>query len=250
MLFIVQTTQADVQYWKDSIINEIDATRALISSIPNRQDRLERRKIIEQADKNIRNAKANCRSFKAEIRIIADPGESSRYRNELANFEKTLSKLNGDLQSYKSEESRSQLFLNANSSGNGKFDEENPTKGGDQLLDEADNLQDKTRQSLTNTRFMVDESKNTGSITLEELRRQREQLNTVDEHVNTITDELVRADKLIKAFGKRMATDKLIQCFACVNILLIVGVVVYAVVKGGLPGNNESNAPENPLDQN
>jgi hypothetical protein len=58
---------------------------------------------------------------------------------------------------------------------------------------------------------------------------------------------LNRADKLIKTFGKRMATDKLIQCFACTNILLLVGVVVYVVVKGGFDGAKNDGAPESPV---
>ena len=46
-----------------------------------------------------------------------------------------------------------------------------------------------------------------------------------------IDDKLNRADKLIKTFGKRMATDRLIRCFTCVNILLLCGVVGYFVFK-------------------
>ena len=67
---------------------------------------------------------------------------------------------------------------------------------------------------------------------MEELLRQREQIRTIDNEANRIEDNLQRADKLIKAFGKRMATDKLIQCFACINILLLVGVIVYVVIRG------------------
>ena len=46
-----------------------------------------------------------------------------------------------------------------------------------------------------------------------------------------IDDNLNRADKLIMTFGKRMATDRFILCFACVNILLLCGVVGYFVFK-------------------
>ncbi len=46
-----------------------------------------------------------------------------------------------------------------------------------------------------------------------------------------IDDNLNRANKLIKTFGNRMATDRFIWCFACVNILLLCGVVGYFVFK-------------------
>ena len=121
---------------------------------------------------------------------------------------------------------------------------------GDALLNDAGRLQDKTQQSLFNTKKLVEESKLVGMQTVEELQRQREQLNQVDQDVMRMEDNLDRADKLIKTFGKRMATDKLIQCFACVNVLLIVGVVVYAIVKGGLKKNDDvdTGAPESPVD--
>lgn len=158
-----------------------------------------------------------------------------------------MSQFTSDIQGLKSESNRNQLFLNANSGGGNKYTEEaDPVRNGDLLLDGAENLQDKTQQALENTKFMITESKNTGMLTLEELERQRQQINSVDNNVGRLEDNLNRADKLIKTFGKRMATDKLIQCFACVNILLIVGVVVYSIVKGGMPGAQEQS-PESPV---
>jgi SNARE protein len=69
-----------------------------------------------------------------------------------------------------------------------------------------------------------------------------------------IEDNLNRADKLIKTFGKRMATDRFIQCFACVNILLLAGVVGYFVFKNQTKqpnqNNNTSNVPANPVGNN
>jgi SNARE protein len=95
--------------------------------------------------------------------------------------------------------------------------------------------------------MMIAESKATGMMTLEELDRQKNQINAVDENVMRMEDNLKRADTLIKAFGKRMATDKLIQAFACINVLLIVGVVIYSIVKGGLPGEDQEVPPESPV---
>lgn len=240
---------ADVQYWRDSIISEIEEIRAISSSIPNTHDELERSAAIDRAEKKIRNAKGNCRSLKAEIRIVADPEESSRYKKELANYEQTLSQLSADIQGYKSEQSRNRLFLGAATDGmNGGNEDADPTKAGDALLDQTDNIQDKTQVALTNTTKMIGEAKVTGMMTLEELERQRNQIKKTDDNLAQLEDNLNRADKLIKTFGKRMATDKLIQAFACINIVLIVGVVVYSIVRGGLNDNAEEGAPESPVD--
>jgi SNARE protein len=93
---------------------------------------------------------------------------------------------------------------------------------------------------------MIEESKEVGMQTAEELQRQRAQLSNIDNDVMRMEDNLKRADRLIKTFGKRMATDKLIQCFACTNILLIVGVVVYVAVKGGFEKDKNDGTPESP----
>lgn len=121
-------------------------------------------------------------------------------------------------------------------------------EAGDMMLNEMDDIQDKTKSSLQNTKNMVAASKHVGEATMEELLRQREQIRTIDEEAMRIEDNLTRADKLIKTFGKRMATDRMIQCFACVNILLLVGVVVYTIVKKGDGSGEADNVPASPVD--
>ncbi len=141
------------------------------------------------------------------------------------------------------------MFLGADPSGGHHAPEEaDPTKAGDALLDGAERIQDKTQVALSNTQTLIVESKATGMLTLEELNRQQDQLRTTDNNIVRLEDNLNRADKLIKTFGKRMATDKLIQAFACINIVLIVGVVVYSIVKGGLNKNSEEVPPESPVE--
>ena len=132
--------------------------------------------------------------------------------------------------------------------GNLSPEEADPTKAGNALLTGAERIQDKTQVALSNTVTLIAESKVTGMTTLEELERQRNQINNIDDNVVRLEDNLNRADKLIKTFGKRMATDKLIQAFACLNILLIVGVVVYSIVKGGTNANADEGAPESPVE--
>ena len=61
-------------------------------------------------------------------------------------------------------------------------------------------------------------------------------------------DNLARAEALVKQFGKRMAGDKFIQCFALLNCLLLVGVVIWAIVKGRAGTLfGEPDAPANPV---
>jgi novel plant SNARE len=121
-------------------------------------------------------------------------------------------------------------------------------KAGDQLLGDANRLQDKTQESLDYTKQMVAESKDVGLSSLEELKRQRETLNRIDTEADRVDSALDVAEKLVKNFGKRMASDKFIQCFTVLNVLLLVGVIVYVVLSGkSLGGAAASTAPENPI---
>jgi len=168
---------------------------------------LEKTAAIDSAERKIRDVKSKIRTFRAEIRIIGDPGESSRYKKELENFEQTVSQLTADVQGLRSEGAKNQLFLGADVNGNrasvGK--EGGPERVNDALLVDAARLQDKTEASIANTTNMIAESKKIGLMTLEELRRQREKINSIDANVTRMEDNLKRSDKLIKTFRKRMA---------------------------------------------
>lgn len=239
---------ADIQYWKDSIVADIESIRNLLDSISGKKDELERSAVLEQADKKLRSTKSNTRSFKMEIRLLFDQNERSKYEKDLNDYEQIVVQFLADVKQLRSAGNRNQLFIGAHSSSD-IVPNENPYAAGDALLNEASRLQDKTAQSLGNTQQMINESKVVATSTVEELQRQREQIKQIDEDAIRVQDNLDRADKLIKTFGKRMATDKLIQCFACMNIMLIVGIVVYAVVKGGTDSdNNGSGSPESPVD--
>mmetsp|Transcript_2301 Transcript_2301/g.3475 ORF Transcript_2301/g.3475 Transcript_2301/m.3475 type:complete len:258 (-) Transcript_2301:91-864(-) len=238
---------ADIYFWKDSITNEIEQVQSILETAPHKTDELEKSAALDQAEKKLRSAKGNARTFRMEIRLLSDATERSRHERELTHYEQSISTLTAQIKEIRSDTSRDQLFLGANNDVAGA--EPDPYADGDALLNDAGRLQDKTQQSLGNTKTMVEESKLVGMQTVDELQRQREQINQIDNDVMRMEDNLNRADKLIKTFGKRMATDKLIQCFACVNVLLIVGVIVYSIVKGGLKGDEEeAGAPESPVD--
>ena len=118
-------------------------------------------------------------------------------------------------------------------------------QAGDAMLKDMNGIQDKTQDSLARTKTMVAESKEVGVATLEELNRQREVIGNIDSEIDRIDDSLARAEALLKQFGKRMASDHFIQCFALVNCLLLLGVVLYAILKdGGL--NGDDNVPLDP----
>jgi len=233
----------DIQYWQDSLINETESIQSILASVPHVTDDLERNSALDQAEKKLRSANGNKRSFKMEVRILSDISARKTYEAQIAEHEQNLSKLADDLKALRSETARSELFLGAKTDDVGK----EVQNDGDAMLQDATRLQDKTAAALGNTQSLIADSKMIGLQTVDDLQRQREQIRNIDQDVMRMEDNLSRADKLIKTFGKRMATDKVIQCFACVNILLIVVVIAVAIWKGGFKGSDETEEREDPF---
>ena len=235
-----------MQYWDDTLTDEVQSIRQLLSSADG-QSAADKASSLDRAEKKLRAAQGTKKSYKMETRLVADPKQRQMYENKLSRLSSELANCANDLKALKGGAQRGELFVGAKRgsssySGNGEMSGE---EAGDMMINDMNNIQDKTKSSLQNTKNMVAASKQVGEATMEELLRQREQIRTIDEEAMRIEDNLNRADKLIKTFGKRMATDRFIQCFACINILLLVGVVAYSILKKG--GDETVAAPANPV---
>ena len=215
-----------------------------MDGVPSLSDPVERAAAMEEADSRLRGAAGTKRSFKMEIRLVQDINERRRLEGTLQTMDQELRTLKADLKALQADENRGELFVSGGAGG-GEDGELDPTMAGSNMLNEAAALQDKTQDSLVNTRNMIAASKEVGVSTLEELQRQREVINNIDKETDRLDDNLARAEALMKQFGKRMAGDKFIQCFAVINCCLLCGVVIWAIMKKGdiLP----SNEPANPV---
>jgi hypothetical protein len=79
---------------------------------------------------------------------------------------------------------------------------------------------------------MIEASKEVGTSTLEELARQREQIKDIDNEVTQIDSKLVRAEKMVVNFTRRMASDRLIQLCAGINIVVMICLCMYVGITG------------------
>lgn len=239
---------ADIQYWEDSLVDEMDQIRSLLDSVQSLSDPIERATALEEADDKMRSATGMKRSFKMEIRLIQDQNLRSKYNKRFKKLDQEIRTLKADLKALQAEENRGELFVGTGGGDRDGSDGMDPTMAGSHMLNEAKGLQDKTQDSLIKTKNMIAQSKEVGVSTLEELQRQREVINNIDKEADRMGDNLARAEALVKNFSKRMASDRFIQCFALLNCLLFCGVVIYAIIKnkgGTLFG--EEPAPTDPL---
>ncbi|KAG7364228.1 SNARE domain anchored protein [Nitzschia inconspicua] len=234
----------DIQYWEDTLTEEIEAIQNILDGVPSLSNPVQRASAMEEADDRLRGAAGTKRSFKMEIRLVQDIKERRRLEGNLQKMDQELRTLKADLKALQADENRGELFVSGGA-GNGDNGEVDPSRAGSNMLNEAAALQDKTQDSLQNTRNMIAASKEVGVSTLEELQRQREVINNIDKEADRLDDNLARAEALMKQFGKRMAGDKFIQCFAVINSLLLLGVIIYAIMKKGAFDGN-SDEPPNP----
>ncbi len=223
--------QSDIQYWEDILAEDIQHITAMLEDIPH----------MKGAD----NAGSK-RSFKMEIRLVQDQALRKEYEARLNRLDQQLKVMQQDCKAFEAENARGELFTDGGDEQR-QFNEADGVKAGDSMLKEASALQDKTQDSLVNTKNMIAASKEVGVATLEELERQRNVIQNIEKETDRLDDNLARAEALIKQFSKRMASDHFIQCFAMINCILLVVVVLYAIIKkGSLTGNNDSApvAPE------
>lgn len=159
---------------------------------------MEKQAAIDKLKKKIRGAKGTKRSFKMEIRLVQDVNQRRKYESRLASLDQQLQTLVADCKAIEAENNRGELFVGGDGGGgvdgNGMSGEE----AGDRMLKEASALQDKTQDSLANTKNMIVQSKEVGMSTLEELERQRGVLENIDREVDRVDDNLARAEKLVR----------------------------------------------------
>eukprot|EP00298_Acanthocystis_sp_HF-20_P004970 c15269_g1_i1.p1 GENE.c15269_g1_i1~~c15269_g1_i1.p1 ORF type:complete len:227 (+),score=85.45 c15269_g1_i1:33-713(+) len=99
-----------------------------------------------------------------------------------------------------------------------------------ELLKSAHSAQDESFESLERSKRIVEETEQVGIATTTQLGAQREQLINVSKNLDEVEDQLKRADQLIRSFGRRMATDKLILCFLFLivtGVIFIIGYKIY-----------------------
>ena len=84
--------------------------------------------------------------------------------------------------------------------------------------------------SLDRTLAEAKAALDTGKETAHALEEQGEQIEQIAQDAKEIRDHLRTADVLIKNFAKRMATDRVIQCFLFLVTIAIVVIIIFATL--------------------
>ncbi|EJK74344.1 hypothetical protein THAOC_03981, partial [Thalassiosira oceanica] len=181
----------------DTLNDEIQSIRSLLDRASSGGDR-DRASALDRAEKKLRAAQGTRKSYKMETRLVPDPRQKQMFENKLKRLSEQLSQCANDMKALRGNQQRGELFVGARGDQTNVRGEMSGDEAGNMMINEMNDIQDKTKSSIMNTKNMVSASKQVGEATMEELLRQREQIRNIDDEVMRVDDNLNRADKLIQ----------------------------------------------------
>ena len=211
---------SDVNYWDDLYSTRLDELNDLIEahkpeeslSAPSLQTLAQAKSILQQ----IENAR---KSYKLDMRALPR-NQQGEYIERLKEHEARLHALKESVKAMESQVNQSELTQ----------DDRNP-QGNDEILRKAEDVSDKTTRTLGKILETVGETEEVAIATEQELERQAEQLQDIQTKMLTMQGNLKYADQLIRNFTKRMMTDKFVMAFLFLNIVAVIGIIIYVFLE-------------------
>ena len=212
----VQMTE-EIQYYEEElheIIGEIqkglDGLRRLHGSAKTEK--------LAELGRRLQRAKQVLHSFKVEMRDLPRD-RSAAYDAKAREFHTQLQTFHGDLTIQKQEAERQAVGV--------RTVDEMSTQ---EVLQEAGKVQDQSLGALARMKQNIAASKEVGAATAAQLEAQTRQLKNIDTDVMKVKSNLSRADLLLRAFMRKIMTDKIILIFMLVIFIGIVVIVIYKIV--------------------
>ncbi|KNE58063.1 hypothetical protein AMAG_04887 [Allomyces macrogynus ATCC 38327] len=103
-------------------------------------------------------------------------------------------------------------------------------------------IQGQSMQSTTRAKAAIAATIQLGTETVDVLKQQTEQIDGIDKKVDQVESNLKRADKQLRAFLRKMATDRIIMIFIFLIVLGIIGAILVSIFdpKGKLGASLQS----------
>ncbi|ETV94954.1 hypothetical protein H310_11597 [Aphanomyces invadans] len=212
---------AEIAYYDGDLSDALTKLNQIMAKLAKAPPGIKSEVLVE-AEKKLKEVIDLKKGFSLALRQVTDREEIKSYREKNDVYAARVEELTREVKWAKSETDRNGLF------GDAKAKASKVPTGNTDLLNKAQELQGKTEVSLKNTQKMIENSKEVALATGETLREQRNQLNAITEEVMRMDDGVARANKLMRTFTRRMATDRLILFFTFLVFAGIVGIIVYS----------------------
>lgn len=206
----------EIQYYEtdfSAALDELERQLKLCSKLKSGKQKTDQLHHVECSLKNVNDIK---RGYSLALKQLSDRSDTTIYKHKLEQHTKRLAQCLEDLKWVKTADTETTV----------RSDHTNET-----TLDVAVQIQGKTQTSLGNTQRLIHESKEIAMATSSRLVEQTHQIGQIQDQVIEIDDTLVRADKLLRTFTRRMATDRVILVFAFFVFVAIAAIVIYATLE-------------------
>eukprot|EP00301_Raphidiophrys_heterophryoidea_P002273 c11063_g1_i2.p1 GENE.c11063_g1_i2~~c11063_g1_i2.p1 ORF type:complete len:242 (-),score=42.09 c11063_g1_i2:260-928(-) len=185
----------------------------------------EREQLVSYIEDRLDRIRDSFQAFKAELHDVA-PENAGVYQNLKKKFDTQIRKLNSDFEWAKREADHDELVGGVRT---GHFDAHTATA--QELVTRTRVQYDDADASIIRSKQIVADTEVVGAATINMLGKQGEQLKKIDQNLDEIQDNLKRADKLLRAFIRRMATDRLILCWLFLIVVGVIVIIAYQAVK-------------------
>lgn len=98
-------------------------------------------------------------------------------------------------------------------------------------LEKARKIQDETEASLNRTKELISNAQLIARGTLSTMEIHRIHLTDISNEVGDVKTELQRTNHLVRTLANRIMTDRCILVLSCFNVIGIVIIIVYVVLK-------------------
>jgi len=173
----------------------------------------------------ISRAKQVYRNFKLEMRDLSKVDQDP-WNKKAKDFMDQINKLSADL-NWSADDKEA---LMGNGQAPAQQDPDSMTTK--QVLEKASNIQKTDINALDNVLQTIEQTKETGVEIGNRLGQQTESLQKTIEGVQEVQQYLKIASKELRAFARRVATDKLVMSFICLIVVGIIFVIIWQSVKG------------------
>jgi chromosome segregation ATPase len=189
---------------------------------------------LKEVDDKIVVLKSARKSYNFELKLIKDRDERKSYDEVAQALDQRRDDLIGEVETLRRKVAQNQSRGDADKTflDNGKINNETAGRSNDQLLSGAATIQELTKQSVARSRALMDNSKEIGGETNQQLVEQRQRLASIHKEAEGINAKLERSRQLIDEFARRIAGDRMIQIFCTINIIILLIFIFYVLATG------------------
>ncbi|KAK5580720.1 hypothetical protein RB653_000744 [Dictyostelium firmibasis] len=206
----------------EKIVREVEIG---IKDLSKNKRGIEARGGAELLKNRLTRAKQILRSYKLDFRELPKT-EQKPYQDKANQYEEQIKTLENDLNWAEKNSENGGGSNNNNNNGQSTIDTEYQ-----EIMQKAKKTQLQDIDTTHRILQEVNQINEVGTSTLEEMAVQEDQMKRIQKDMEEIDGNLKLATRQMRAFARKMATDKIIMGLVLLIVAAIIFVIVYSIVK-------------------